>query len=152
MPALSERLEDISTLVDHFMRRASQELNVPKPTVSSETMALLTSYTWPGNVRELQNVVERATLLSGGKEVTPDVLPREIAGERPAPTAAREKEDGGKNASLWDYERTLIEQALEQAGWNQSQAARDLGISRDNLRYRIKKYKIKKPARRGRGK
>ena len=58
---------------------------------------------------------------------------------------------GSRAASLWDYERALIQQALEHAGWNQSQAARNLGISRDNLRYRMKKYKIRGPGAGGQG-
>jgi transcriptional regulator with GAF, ATPase, and Fis domain len=66
-------------------------------------------------------------------------LPKEIAGQ-----AAETLQSEG-DASLWDYERAMIVQALTESNWNQSKAARTLGISRDNLRYRIKKYKIEKP-------
>ena len=63
-------------------------------------------------------------------------LPRELTGGKP------EQASSAPNRSLWDHERSMIVNALGQAKWNQSQAARALGISRDNLRYRIKKYKI----------
>ncbi|MCG3177698.1 MAG: Nitrogen fixation protein VnfA [Phycisphaerae bacterium] len=146
MPPLRERPEDIPTLVDHFIRRTSRELKVPMPTMGSEAMALLCRYDWPGNVREMQNVIERAALLSGGGEITPALLPREVNGDGQAP-AAETGPSGRSSTSLWDYERAMIVQALEKAGWNQSRAARDLGISRDNLRYRVKKYEIRRPPR-----
>ncbi len=148
MPPLKQRREDIPMLVDHFVRRAARELNVPPPTFSPEALARMTAYDWPGNVRELHNVIERTTLLAGGAEITSDFLPRELtagspdAGDGDVPADPQPGPAADKPASLWDYERALIEQALQRAGGNQSQAARDLGISRDNLRYRVKKYEI----------
>ena len=72
-----------------------------------------------------------------GSVVRADHLPREIVGDAVQAEAA-----AGGESSLWDYERALIIKSLKDCNWNQSQAARSLGISRDNLRYRIKKYKI----------
>jgi transcriptional regulator with GAF, ATPase, and Fis domain len=153
MPTLRQRREDIPMLADHFLRRSAEEMKVATPTIAPEAMARLTVYDWPGNVRELQNVMERATLLSAGQQITPAHLPREIVGvESGGPMAAvnggaeQSGAEAGRPAGLWDYEKALIEQALDRAGGNQSKAARELSISRDHLRYRMKKYGI---ARRG---
>jgi DNA-binding NtrC family response regulator len=92
----------------------------------------------------LQNVVERVVLMCDGQEVLREHLPPEIvraAGGDGADAAGSSRRDG----SLWDYERAMIVNALTDNHWNQSAAARALGISRDNLRYRIKKYNIEKP-------
>jgi Nif-specific regulatory protein len=139
LPPLRERREDIAPLVEHFTNQAGLNLGVPAPRVTPETIGILASHSWPGNIRELQNVIERAVLLCDGVEVLPTHLPKEIAGE-----AAVTMEAQG-DSSLWGYERAMIVKALTETGWNQSKAARALGISRDNLRYRIKKYNIEKP-------
>lgn len=140
IPPLRQRREDIPMLVDHFLQRSSNDLRVSKPEVANEVMALLTSYDWPGNIRELQNVIERAVLLSEGRDLRASALPPEIAGAE-LKGLATEKMDGG----LWGTEKALIVKALQENNWNQSQAARALGISRDNLRYRVKRYHIQKP-------
>jgi len=82
--------------------------------------------------------MERAVLMCDGTEIAPSHLPQEIAGA--AAGAA------GGDSSLWGYERAMIVKALNDNRWNQSKAARALGISRDNLRYRVKKYNIEKDA------
>ncbi len=140
-PPLRRRREDIPLLADHFTRSSAQHLNVPAPRISDEALALLMSYQWPGNIRELQNVVERAVLLSDGKTLEPSQLPREVVGEGlAAPEAA------SADSTLQGYEKAMVVRALKENGWNQTRAAKALGISRDNLRYRIKKYEIEKPA------
>lgn len=139
LPPLRNRREDIPLLVEHFTKRASVELNMPKPTVSDPAMSALAGYKWPGNIRELQNIIERAVLMADGKDVEIGHLPREIIGEE----AEMVVPEG--DGSLWGYEKAMIVKALQECGWNQSKAARSLGISRDNLRYRVKKYNIQKP-------
>jgi Nif-specific regulatory protein len=138
-PPLRQRREDIPSLVEHFSVRAARDLDVPAPKISDDFKAVLTAYDWPGNIRELQNVVERAVLMCDGEELQRSHLPREIA----APDDAPPPQPG--DSSLWDYERAMIINALSEHRWNRSAAARALGISRDNLRYRIKKYGIKRP-------
>ncbi|MFQ5429041.1 MAG: sigma 54-interacting transcriptional regulator, partial [Phycisphaerae bacterium] len=138
IPPLRQRREDIPLLVDHFVNVSASELGCPKPEVGDAAVALLAGYGWPGNIRELQNVVERAVLLADGGVVTPEHLPREIVGDEALPETAKGE------SSLRGYEKALIVKALRENGWNQSQAARSLGISRDNLRYRVKKYGIQK--------
>jgi len=139
VPPLRERRDDIPLLVEHLVTRAAQELGRSSPAVSAEALALLCAYDWPGNIRELRNLLERAVLLSDAGAISPRQLPREIshANEPAAP------EEGA--SSLEGYERALILQALEQHGWNQSHTARALGLSRDNLRYRLRKYAIRRP-------
>ena len=138
-PPMRRRREDIPLLAEHFVQLSSSQLNVAAPTVSEEAMALLASYDWPGNIRELQNVVERAVLLCDGETIGPEQLPREIAGETGPERSER------NDSSLWGYEKALIVKALRDHGWNQTRAAKALGISRDNLRYRVKKFEIEKP-------
>jgi len=133
---LRDRREDIPALVEYFTTKVSDELKVPRPVVSDQALALLVAYNWPGNIRELRNVIERAVLLTEEGRITERHLPRELTGEAPS------RVNVPVGNTLWDYERTLIVNALQQTDWNQSQAARALGISRDNLRYRIKKYGI----------
>jgi len=139
LPPLRQRREDIPLLVEHFVNLAAISLNCTKPRCGDDVMSMLVGYNWPGNIRELQNVMERAVLLADGGVITPAHLPREIAGE-PMPATLDKAE-----SSLWGYEKAMIIKALRESGWNQSKAARALGISRDNLRYRVKKYEIEKP-------
>ncbi len=139
LPPLRERREDIPLLVEHFIARSSVELNMPKPTLSDQAMAMLAGYHWPGNIRELQNVIERAVLLADGQTIQLPHLPREVTGDSPSPSVPE------GSSSLWGYEKAMIVKALQENKWNQSRAARTLGISRDNLRYRIKKFKIERP-------
>jgi len=138
MPPLRQRREDITLLASHFAQAASVQLGVGPRRISDNAASLLTAHSWPGNIRELANVVERAVLMSDGPEVLPTHLPPDIAG---AASAAGTQGD----SSLWGYERAMIVNALSENDWNQSKAARALGISRDNLRYRVKKYGIEKP-------
>ena len=138
LPPLRQRREDIPLLVEQFVNISATELGCPKPTISDEAMALLATYQWPGNIRELQNIIERSVLLADGETITAEHLPKEIVGEQAL------QETTKSESSLWGYEKAMIIKALRENGWNQSKAARSLGISRDNLRYRVKKYGIEK--------
>ena len=139
-PPLRSRRDDIPLLVEHFVETSSQLHGVKRVTVSDEAMAMLMPYCWPGNIRELQNVIERAVLLADRNVIGVAHLPLEIAGE----TAERSKQP--TETTLPGYEKALIVKTLKDHGWNQTRAAKALGISRDNLRYRLKKYQIDKPA------
>jgi Nif-specific regulatory protein len=136
LPPLRQRREDIPLLVEHFIQISATQLGCPRPGVGDDAMALLASYHWPGNIRELQNVMERAVLMADGATLSPSHLPREIVGEESFGPSEKAE------SSLWGYEKALIVKALRENNWNQSKAARSLGISRDNLRYRVKKFGI----------
>ncbi|MHC4063348.1 MAG: sigma-54 interaction domain-containing protein [Planctomycetota bacterium] len=140
VPALRERRQDIPQLVEHFVDRAVREFRVPELNVSPSTLELLTRYDWPGNIRELQNVIERSVLMSDGTVLLPCDLPPDIE------AAVKVDEPLADTSTLQGQECNMIVKALEQHGWNQSQAARTLGITRYHLRHRMKKYSIQKPA------
>jgi len=140
MPLLRQRREDIPDLGKHFAHKASVKMGIEEKTIGEETISLLTAYSWPGNIRELANVVERAVLMADGPVILPKHLPSDIAGLGADAVGA-----GGSN--LHSYERAMIIKSLNENNWNQTKAARALGISRDNLRYRLKKYDIYKDKR-----
>ncbi len=143
IPPLRERREDVTLLVRHFLEHFSHEFKKPVPQLGPEAEQLLVQYDWPGNVRELKNVVERAMILVDGGVLTPADLPPEIA--RPA-------YDGGGDGPrfqippggivLEHVERDFVRQALEITNGNQTRAARILGLTRDELRYRVKKFEL----------
>lgn len=137
LPPLRERGEDIVELAEHFARISARTLGVEARVLASETMKALRAYNWPGNIRELANVIERAALMCDGAVILPHHLPGDLSGE--SRIAAVSDRGTGK---LWEQERELIVRALAEHRWNQSAAARALGISRDNLRYRLRKYNI----------
>ena len=137
VPLLRDRREDIPKLVEHFVIRAVKEFRIPELSVSSKTMDTLKEYHWPGNIRELQNVVERAVLMSDGPTLLPCHLPSDIQ-------VAATEEPTEDTSTLLGQERSLILKALKGHNWNQSGAARALGITRYHLRHRIKKYNIQK--------
>ncbi|MBI3182966.1 MAG: sigma-54-dependent Fis family transcriptional regulator [Myxococcales bacterium] len=139
VPPLRERKEDLPLLAAHFVSKYNQELKREVRYISPPALELLVGYGWPGNVRELRNVIERAFILHpSADELRPEHLPQEIREARlPAPPAA---EQGDGVMSLTAAERRLILEAMDKSHGNQSQAARLLGISRDTLRYRLKKF------------
>ena len=141
---LRKRIEDVPLLVEHFLKLIVPELGIDPPNVSDEAMACMMRYQWPGNIRELHNVMERCALLAD-RVITVADLPTEFC-------KADGDQKGGTLTSagskLADQERAMIVEALERALWNQSATARDLGVSRDFLRYRMKKYQIERPHRR----
>ncbi len=144
VPPLREHPDDVASLAAHFIARFNQDLRRQVRGVSAEALALLRAYRWPGNVRELRNVVERAFILhAGADEIRPEHLAPDLrrgAGEdrvaRPEGGAAA----GPPGLVLDEVERRLIAEAMERAAGNQSKAARLLGVSRDTLRYRLKKH------------
>jgi two-component system response regulator AtoC len=142
MPPLREHTEDIQLLAAHFVARFNQEMKRNVKGISSGALEILGAYHWPGNVRELRNVVERAFILhSSADEIRPEHLAPELRSGVMQRTAEKKvpavPEQG---IVLEDVEKRLIHEAMERATGNQSKAARLLGISRDTLRYRLKKH------------
>ncbi|HEX9288424.1 MAG TPA: sigma-54 dependent transcriptional regulator [Anaeromyxobacteraceae bacterium] len=142
MPALREHPEDVSILAAHFIARFNQEMKRNVKGVAPVAMDALMGYGWPGNVRELRNVIERAFILhAAADEIRPEHLPPEL--RKPMPQKKQEKlvpQVSEQGLVLDDVEKKLITEAMERASGNQSKAARLLGISRDTLRYRLKKH------------
>ena len=137
LPPLRERLEDVPDLVKVFIDEFNRDLGRKVRGVSPEAMNVLRRYRWPGNVRELRNVIERAVLLADGPMIEPRVLPPELSGSaRPAAPI----ELGPEGLDLEGLEKMLLEEALRQAGGNRTTAGRLLGLSRHQIRNRLKKF------------
>ncbi|MCB9746656.1 MAG: sigma-54-dependent Fis family transcriptional regulator [Alphaproteobacteria bacterium] len=140
VPPLRHRRDDIPVLVQHFVKRFCEENKKPTMSIPPATLLRLTDYHWPGNVRELKHVIERAVILSRGEELTGVKLPEAPQGK--APTAEVLPAGMTLQAALLEYERRVLIEALKGAGGVQAQAARDLGLSRSNLNYRINRLGI----------
>ncbi|HKI10501.1 MAG TPA: sigma-54 dependent transcriptional regulator [Candidatus Acidoferrum sp.] len=160
LPALRERKEDIVPLVEFFLAHYNRKFRKSVQGLSEETRRLMLNYDWPGNVRELRNALERAMILEEGNLLRPDDLPFTVAsgkgggvqGENKlgAPVAEAQLAPGKRRlpalsipeggTSLEDVEHALVELALQQSHGNQIKAAKLLNISRDALRYKMKKF------------
>jgi DNA-binding NtrC family response regulator len=159
IPPLRERKEDILPLVDFFIEHYNRKFRKSIRGLSDETRRLLVNYDWPGNVRELKNAIERAMILEEETVLRPTYLPFSVAQPHAGLTAFEHTSSplaGGKplengrwlppllipegGTSLEEVERALVELALRQADGNQTRAARLLNISRDALRYKMKKF------------
>jgi two-component system NtrC family response regulator len=144
LPPLRERVGDIGEMIHQFFERSKQKHGRPNLRLPSSLMPYLLNYRWPGNVRELQNVVERLVLLSRSDDVALTDLPPAL---RPGQSAVEPSAAAVATANtigLKAVERELIVQALRDCNWNQTKAARQLGISRKTLLYRMSKYGIAK--------
>ncbi len=144
LPALRERLEDVPTLVEHFLakhRRLRPE--APLRGVSTDALDVLRSYRWPGNVRELEHVVERATVLADGPRVEEGDLPDDVrSGGGRAREPSRPGSDLSVKRAFRALEEQLIRDALERTGGNRTRAAELLDLSYRALLYKIKEYGI----------
>jgi two-component system response regulator AtoC len=143
LPPLRTRTDDIPALVNYFVDTYNREFRKRVHGVTDEAMRRLQAYGWPGNIRELRNAVERAMLLVEGDELTADLFP--VA----SPAAGKLTEGVALPAAgidLEQLERSLVVQALERSTWNQTRAAALLGLNRDQIRYRIEKFKLERPA------
>jgi two-component system response regulator PilR (NtrC family) len=141
LPALRERREDIPLLVEHFIRKCSEEMGMAPKRVSPEVMRQLEGHDWPGNVRELENLVERALALSSGDTVTANEIPSEILyGQSDRVTSLNLPAEGlDLEEYLENIRRQLMREALDRSQGVQTQAAEILGISFRSFRYYAKK-------------
>jgi len=142
LPPLRARADDIPALVHYFVDSYNTEFRKRVRGVTDDAMRRLQAYGWPGNIRELRNAVERAMLLVEGHELTADLFPV-VSGGGPRLTEGVELPPTG--VDLEELERSLVVQALERSGWNQTRAAILLGLNRDQIRYRIEKFKLERP-------
>ncbi|MCA8946903.1 MAG: sigma-54-dependent Fis family transcriptional regulator [Planctomycetes bacterium] len=139
LPPLRDRVGDIPLLAEYFAHRFSEEFRKPIKGFDKPAIKLLTEYTWPGNVREFRNAIERAVLLCDREMLCVESFgalkkPVELDADLALPPAG---------VKLDDLERSLVVQALERTNGNQTQAAKLLGLNRDQIRYRIEKFHLK---------
>ncbi len=151
LPPLRARLADLPELVGATLRERAAVMSLPRvPRCDAAVLALFAAYQWPGNLRELRNILEHAIILSKGGLITPQHLPPQILAPPPAPATADAL--AGQIAALRLpptgvalpelvrlLEDGLIDQALRRTAANQSGAARLLGLTRDQLRQRLKR-------------
>ena len=158
VPALRDRREDIPLLTEHFLRRSSIELNIETKLVLPETQEFLNRLDWPGNVRQLENFCRWVTVMAPGKEIHLDDLPPELRDTGPSAETAENWENmlrhwvkstllkgetGLLSNILPEFERILIEEALQQTAGRRSEAAKLLGWGRNTLSRKIKSLDLK---------
>jgi len=147
IPSLRERPDDILPLAEFFIHHYNRKFKRQIKGLSDEARRMLLAHDWPGNVRELRNAIERAMILEESSVIRPGSLPMAInpapasvATSRPALPSPGFSDVG---LSLEENEKQLILRALEKTGGNQTQAAKLLKITRDTLRYKMKKFKLR---------
>ena len=139
IPSLRERKSDIPLLAQHFIQKIQERMQLDDDFfLSKDAIEKLSNYSYPGNIRELENIIERALALAENNEITVNELnlPEE------SPVVSQGNNTGRKHQNLSEHEREAIVDALDQTRWNQAAAARLLGLSPRQLRYRIKKLNI----------
>ena len=141
LPPLRARADDIPRLAHYFVDNYNAEFRKRVRRVAPETMKRLQAYGWPGNIRELRNAIERAMLLAEGDELTDADFPLATGA---APRSSEGVQLPAHGIDLEQLERSLVVQALERSGWNQTRAATLLGLNRDQIRYRIEKFKLER--------
>jgi DNA-binding NtrC family response regulator/tetratricopeptide (TPR) repeat protein len=148
VPPLRERGDDIVLLAERFLAKACADYGLPAKTLGREARAALLAYPWPGNIRELGNVIERVALVEESSHLTAEMLrlpstrAPDVTAAGPAPAAPPSLKD-----SVSDLERARLLQAFDETGWNVSRTAERLGISRNQVRYRIEKYQLRPEVR-----
>ncbi len=138
IPPLREHKEDIPLLVEYFLQKFNRESGKNIKGVSPQAMDMLMNYNWPGNVREVENVIERAVILGSKNTLLPQSLPLHLKEE----SDKMEIHIPPEGIPLEKVEKSLIREALKMTKGNQSRAAKLLDISRNTLRYRIRKFGI----------
>jgi DNA-binding NtrC family response regulator len=133
LPPLRDRPEDVPLLVDHFVARLQEELpDLRSARFTEAAMKELVAYSWPGNVRELKNVIERLYVSDRDRTIQASELPLEITTTGPIRGTFSER--------VQAFEKTLLANALKDAGGNQRAAARKLDMSYDQFRHYFRKY------------
>ncbi len=145
VPPLRQRKEDIPMLIDHFIKKYAAENGKTIKGISREALDILMKYDYPGNVRELENLIERAVVLSRSEIIEADDLPIQMQVVNPKEqTPPLEYYSGDFRQKVEAFEKDLILDALKKADFNQSKAARQLGLSERNLRYKMAKYGLRR--------
>jgi DNA-binding NtrC family response regulator len=146
IPPLRERGDDVLLLSQHYIDTIGARLrkNNKITSLSPQVVSVFRNYNWPGNVRELRNVIERTLILEDNETITTEYLPGGLVGA-PAHSSGSSETPAAqfvlpnRGISLDEAELSFVSQAIERSGGNQTKAAELLGISRDQLRYRLKK-------------
>ena len=143
LPPLRKRREDIPGLIETFCHHQSERLNRKISGLSQRAVEVMMAYDWPGNIRELQNVIERAAIVTESGEIDIDNLPVGVdAGATGTSSVSLPEEDVDFDEEMEQFERRLILHAYEKSDKVKARTAKMLGIDRNRLRYKLKKYGI----------
>lgn len=143
LPPLRERMEDIPLLIDHFVEQFRAEKTKDIVGVSPGVLSVLMHYDYPGNIRELENIIEYAFILCPGGMIQEEHLPEPFAGGDGGGAGGGVTVIGGEGQTLEEIEKQAVFQALERNGWKKMMTCRELNISKDTLRRKIKSYGLK---------
>jgi transcriptional regulator with GAF, ATPase, and Fis domain len=150
IPSLDQRRDDIPLLVDHFLMKFSQQQRKPLESVNASLLNFMIHRSWKGNIRELENLVERLVTIANTEATVLDMilLPQEFSKEidQLKYKMSINEQDLSLPDRIHSYEKDLINKALIENNWNQSQAARALKISEGTIRQKMKKLNLSKPA------
>ena len=144
IPPLRKRREDIAPTIEHYLARYTKDQKLKSKSFSKEAWTALLRYDYPGNVRELENIVQRAVILTRGETITTKELPAVVKGLPHEPPSGASELPRNLPDAVEKLEKDLVFEALRIHAGNQSKAARALGLSERNLRYRLKKWGVTK--------
>lgn len=146
VPSLRERIDDIPLLAKNFLGKFAKEANIPPLELSAEALLALQGHHFPGNVRELENTLERAFTLCPSSTITPDDLQLPSPSEQQSPSHISPDLSGPIQGSIDEHlasiEKELLINALEKNRWNKTAAAKTLGISFRQMRYKLQKFDL----------
>jgi two-component system response regulator PilR (NtrC family) len=148
VPSLRERSQDIPDLADLFLDKFSREANTHKPTINTDALKALCAYNFPGNVRELENTLERAFTLCDGQEITRKDLQLRNGNQNVNKSLLLAIKDfsleqfGSIDDFLADIEKEILINTLDQTNWNRTAAAKKLGITFRQIRYKLQKLEL----------
>ena len=144
VPPLRERRDDITVLIDYFLKKHTRNTSRLVRGLTPETKRMMQDYSWPGNVRQLESAIERAILLCEGDMITPEDMPLEVRQES-RPSSEGQFKLPPQGIAFEEVERDLIMQAMQQTDYNITKAAKLLGLTFRTLQYRLEKFGIRKP-------
>ncbi|WP_267929106.1 sigma 54-interacting transcriptional regulator [Desulfolithobacter dissulfuricans] len=144
LPPLRERKEDIPLLIEHFIKKYSAQQGKDIVGISSSALNILMHYDYPGNIRELENIIEYSFILCEGGYIQPEHLPDTFTGTS-GPDSSLPGSTGAGPQTLEEVEKQAIYLALERNNWRKMATCRELGVSKDTLRRKIKKYGLERP-------
>ena len=153
LPSLRERADDISILMNHFLKKRCDEMGLPLKSFARNCTEKMLDYYWPGNVRELENEIERLVVLAGeDKMISPELLSPRILDAVKRPEASSLGVEGiDTNGKLKDalerLEKMMIQEGLRRCKFNKSKLSKELGISRASLIAKVEKYNLDKRKR-----
>jgi DNA-binding NtrC family response regulator len=145
LPPLRDRPEDLPLLIKHFVTAKSQQIGIPEKRISPEAVDAMLRYTWPGNVREVENVIERILVLSDHDPISVDDLPENVRLGRVESSSIQQqvlRQQKTLTDAVDEFEREIIQAALQHVDYNQTRAADLLGTTRRILKYRMDKLGI----------